>query len=292
MKLEILIPTYERPRSLGNLLLEIEKQIQSLAVFDDVSIQVFNNTLNKEILKLYDKIFSSLNPRLQFIATKNRENLGMVGNWNECLLQKATDSDYIWLLNDDDLPQSNALELILLGMRLNPLKSLVFWSREVSSNGIEVTPKWTWLRKFFFARCKNPELKSVDFLMDYPFQSFSSFVLRREHVNGRQFLAEYYPSFDYQFAATLLPAINHVVIPEYLMKIIMGQNESLNTGVREEMPKVRRSIRSSVFENDNVGFVMRLIIRVADRTDASKSFLLILLRNIIKLALLLTTRRN
>ena len=292
MKLKILIPTYKRPASLRGLLEELEKQIHTLEVFSDVIIHVFNNTQNEDINKLYEEVFASFSTRVLLKATTNGGNLGMVGNWNECLKCNYVQSDFIWVLNDDDLPQSNALDLIFQGMRDFPNKSLVFWSREVSIENVEFTPQWTKLRKQYFAWCINPRLKSSDFLMDYPFQSISSFVFCSEHIYSKTFNADFYPSFDYHFASLLLPSIDHIVISEFLMKIKMGQNESLKPGVRENMIKVRKSVRAVMFENQEVGMLMRMIIWAADKTDSSNSYLISFLRNMIKLVLLVTTRRD
>ena len=94
--LTIAIPTFERPT-------ELQSAINSLLCQDvelrNVSILVVNNTQDKDQLEITRKIIEQYK-HLDFAYFENSENIGMFGNWNQCIYLSKT--NFVSILNDDD----------------------------------------------------------------------------------------------------------------------------------------------------------------------------------------------
>lgn len=97
VKLTIYIPTYKRPEHLDRLLSVIVPQI-----VDGVEVIVSDNDQNSNFNPLYY-------PQITYI--RRWQNIGCDGN---CLAGLSEGSgEYVWVLGDDDIPSSDAVEKIL-----------------------------------------------------------------------------------------------------------------------------------------------------------------------------------
>ncbi len=98
----IAIPTYNRANLVAKSLVSAIGQ-----TFADIEIIVSNNASNDST----DLVLSSLglDPRIRIYTQK--ENIGMVPNWNFCLNQAR--GKFFLLLSDDDILESNAVETLL-----------------------------------------------------------------------------------------------------------------------------------------------------------------------------------
>jgi len=93
IRISICIPTYNKSDTIEYTILSVIKQSYSkweLLIIDDS-----DNTYTE---KLVEK-FSSFDSRIKYI--KNKERLGLVRNWNECITQ--SNYDYVYILHHDDL---------------------------------------------------------------------------------------------------------------------------------------------------------------------------------------------
>jgi glycosyltransferase involved in cell wall biosynthesis len=98
--LSIAIPTYNRPLKLIKTLDILVAQCN-----DNIEINVYDN--NSKILS--NEV--DLNERFKFVKFhRNKTNIGLSGNILKCL--ENCNSDWLWILSDDDTPSSNAIEII------------------------------------------------------------------------------------------------------------------------------------------------------------------------------------
>jgi glycosyltransferase involved in cell wall biosynthesis len=107
--LSILIPTYGRARSLETLLRAISED--ACVSSNGVPILVSDNASpdhTAETVRFLQDEFPSLDLRFHL----QEENLGSVGNiaW---LVENGPDTDYVWLIGDDDLPLPGAIGYVL-----------------------------------------------------------------------------------------------------------------------------------------------------------------------------------
>lgn len=102
--LSIIIPTYNRPDKLARTISLLLPQIQKLKV----RILIIDNASDK----LFDlkSLESKFDDQLIKIK-KNTTNVGLSANICKCF--EECETDWMWLLSDDDMPDSNALETIL-----------------------------------------------------------------------------------------------------------------------------------------------------------------------------------
>ena len=108
--IEIIIPTYKRPL----LLLEA---INS-AINQDVKINYLITIIDNDPDSLNEKILknSKFKDKIRYI--RNKENLGLFGNWNRAI--QICNASYFALLHDDDLLSSNYLSKMIKAIKLFP----------------------------------------------------------------------------------------------------------------------------------------------------------------------------
>jgi glycosyltransferase involved in cell wall biosynthesis len=101
--LAIAIPTFDRPNELKSCIAALAPQLTPdvpLLIVDNAS-QIPAEAVLKEILDPY--------PKLNVRIVRNAFNIG--GNANILRCVELTDSDWIWLLGDDDVPHPGAVDL-------------------------------------------------------------------------------------------------------------------------------------------------------------------------------------
>lgn len=106
--LTIAIPTYNRNEALKNTIELLLPQLEPavcVKVFDNCSVVAAADTL---------QAYGQLNVAI----IRNEVNVGMSGNFIKCFEQ--CESEWLWVLGDDDLPAPNAVETILSYTRTYP----------------------------------------------------------------------------------------------------------------------------------------------------------------------------
>lgn len=105
-EISILIPTYNRP---GYLLECLEScLVQDLFATQNIEIIITDNSDNDDTAKALEPYLT----KHHYIRyQKNSTNLGMTGNWNECLTL-ATGKYIIFLSDDDKLYDAQSLSIL------------------------------------------------------------------------------------------------------------------------------------------------------------------------------------
>lgn len=112
MQLTVAIPTYNRNRvlhaSLEHLLPQLDDRCE-LLILDNCSDVPVEDSL-RELLAGY--------PGLKWRILRNRANVGSAANILRCL--ELCETEWMWLLGDDDQPSSDAIPTILKQLPLHP----------------------------------------------------------------------------------------------------------------------------------------------------------------------------
>lgn len=104
-QLSIVIPTYNRRERLAETLRAI---LPNCAKFN-VGVLILDNASPEPVEELINSDFSSFRPLVKVV--RNRFNIG--ANANICRCFELCETEWMWLLGDDDLPKSEAIELII-----------------------------------------------------------------------------------------------------------------------------------------------------------------------------------
>jgi glycosyltransferase involved in cell wall biosynthesis len=105
MKLTIAIPTYKRNQLLKRTLKLILPQLQ-----ENIDILIIDNNSPVPVEKEVNELIGVCKCSNKVAIVRNEVNIGMSANIIRCF-EKAQ-GDWMWLLGDDDLPLSNAVETI------------------------------------------------------------------------------------------------------------------------------------------------------------------------------------
>ena len=103
--LTIAIPTYKRPKLLAETLKSAVNQSGTLRI----EIIVVDNDCELEFFEENKSTINSLSGcNIKYFL--NEKNLGMFGNWNQCI--SLSSSEYLTILNDDDILHPNWAEVV------------------------------------------------------------------------------------------------------------------------------------------------------------------------------------
>lgn len=105
MKLSIIIPSYNRPERLTKSLYRLVDQCTD----HSVSIKILDNHSPVAIESIISEKFGNYRDIIE--VTRNRVNIG--GDANICRCYEFADSEWFWLLGDDDEPSQDAVSIIL-----------------------------------------------------------------------------------------------------------------------------------------------------------------------------------
>jgi len=113
MFLTIAIPTYKRPELLYKALAVLCAQICS---HDDVGVAVFDDSGGEINRSVIDRVRAEF-PKARLEFHVNPRNLGIDENIKQCLA--VPDSEYVWLLGEDDLLTAGAVDKVRDALRLH-----------------------------------------------------------------------------------------------------------------------------------------------------------------------------
>jgi glycosyltransferase involved in cell wall biosynthesis len=120
--LTIAIPTYNRNKTLKKNIVYLLPQLNEsikLIIIDNASSEPISETLNEII---------NQNTHLQISIIRNKLNVGGNNNILRCL--EYCETDYLWILGDDDIPRANAIQNILNTIRKNPDSCFINFSND------------------------------------------------------------------------------------------------------------------------------------------------------------------
>jgi glycosyltransferase involved in cell wall biosynthesis len=227
-RLSICIPTYDRPRLLERALMAVLSDARWRPEAVEILISDNSPDVTEAIaLPLLDR-FEGISRYLG-----NRPNLGMIGNFNQCIAEATGDA--LLILHDDDYLLPGAVEAILAGLRRAPLDQpvLLFGVNIVNEDG-------RLLRRQIPAdeRHLSPRSAMVQLLANSSFVRFPGVVVRRnayETVGG--FREDLLGADDFdmwirlfsQFGVRLLPTlISAYSIHEEAATTAMFNRETVN----------------------------------------------------------------
>ena len=117
--LTIAIPTYNRNEILLQNLSKLLPQIHS-----DIRVVIYDNCSAVPV----EETLRVLNPqfRSKIDVVRNRVNVGMTGNILKCF--EGCDTEWLWILGDDDRVEDNAINIIFQDIRSNSNTELITYA--------------------------------------------------------------------------------------------------------------------------------------------------------------------
>jgi glycosyltransferase involved in cell wall biosynthesis len=237
-KYSICIPTFKR----DNLLkLSIES-----ALFQDDSLNyeivIVDN--DNEINSSTNELLENYRNNFKVSYYKNIVNLGMVGNWNQCLF--LAKGDYIVYLHDDDMLKNNYLTIVNQIIIKNSLDALYPSFQFIFSNLKGLQTDFTELNKY-----KLLHLRESDFLVSNPIGPPVGACLNRlKAIECGGFNKLFYPSIDYEFYQRFSKKYTSAkVYGEPLTYYRVMDNESLKLDTLKQFLEIDFKIQSNVLKN-------------------------------------------
>jgi glycosyltransferase len=251
-KVTIAIPTYKRADLLKESLNSAINQIE----YYDFDIIVVDN--NPERGCDTEKLMNSYNnPRISYY--KNKENIGMFGNWNRCI--ELSSGHYVSILNDDDGLESNYLKSVQEILLKKPnLDALIVGHKTIDSNG-----------NLIF-EVKNDKLK-INKVIPLDLQlgninpgSLGILFSRESLIKTGGYDEKLYPSSDYMFLVKYLVNFKQVF---YLNSILanyrIAVNESKKIATLQGFIEYDKRIRQSFkFIYPSLGRIIALAQKVIE----------------------------
>ena len=220
--LTIAIPTFNRPKFLKEALNSAVNQ----STKEYYEIIVIDNSFDKEIIKKVDKLVNTFSHLKNIRFYRNENNIGMFGNWNECL--KKANGKYITLLNDDDLLDFHFVENVIKDLNG---EIMLIYDYEVFHDQIQ--------RKIIGGKLRNilnkldlrrkQKIKLSDILFRNPSNGSLGVVVKKDNaisIGGYNHLN--YPSSDYFFNLKYIKKFGGYKIRKKLCRYRFSVNESQN----------------------------------------------------------------
>ncbi|WP_421282780.1 glycosyltransferase [Aeromonas veronii] len=130
-KLDICIPTFQRPHECVRQVVFLYEEIKCLLSNDDCAFEINlyirdNHSDNKNYLYIVHEVEKIKQGFDSFLISINRNNanLGLVGNIQK-MLQEDSLGDYVWFVGDDDILHQGVLNNIINGLS-GEKKDLIF----------------------------------------------------------------------------------------------------------------------------------------------------------------------
>jgi glycosyltransferase involved in cell wall biosynthesis len=263
--LSIAVPTYKR----FDLLKETLNSIFALKFTVPFEVLVVDNDPEHSELALYE---IEQYPSNAFSYYKNTENLGMYGNWNQCLaLAKGT---YITILHDDDLLlpefsiQMNKLlangtlagEIVgytigMLDLRINKPSSSLTSSQRLKS-----------LIKQYYGSTQTDSIERgiVDLFFANIFMGTLGVVMNRQMAQQIEgFNSSLYPIADYDFWCRWTIHFSSIrIINKTVGLYRLQQNESLRSEVRSGFVEKSTTLRRRLCSDNAVPVFFKYLVRM------------------------------
>ncbi|WP_287877648.1 glycosyltransferase family A protein [Aquitalea sp.] len=241
--LTIAIPTYKRKPLLAETLSSLEK----CNLNNNVEVIIVDNDHegNNDIVEMIKENFSTLNPAYY----RNSHNIGMVGNWNQCM--KLAEGKFITILHDDDLVKENFIDEVMLQIEMNRSKEYLFAFRtsvldqRIEQSNIKQTPD-------------NSEFISKISVLDLFFTNFFHGTLgiifdREKALAIGGFEENWYPISDYEFWCRWACKIGTLtLINKDIALYRIAENESMKEVTRQLFTSQSLELRRKLVLEKNV----------------------------------------
>ena len=219
--LTIAIPTYQRPELLYSALESVVHQSYS----NYYEIIVVDNCSEDEFRKKVDNIINYFSKFKKINLYRNESNVGMFGNWNECL--KKAKGRYVTILNDDDLLDYKFVENAIKDIRNS--KMIIYKYEILSEKNLNIKVGGN-LRIFLekFNLIKKRQICLSDILYRNPSNGSLGVVFdRKKAISLGGYEKKNYPSADYYFNYKYIKKFGGIFINKKLAKYRLLVNESL-----------------------------------------------------------------
>lgn len=130
--LTIAIPTYDRNEEIINLLSVLLPQVSQCSYI--CQILIVDNCSPQPVNESIDKIISDF-PDVQVTVHRNLANVGLAANLLRCF--EFCNTEWMWLLGDDDLVFNNACELIISKIKDNPDSHFIHFASNLGKRTTE-----------------------------------------------------------------------------------------------------------------------------------------------------------
>lgn len=241
----ILIPTYHRSELLKQALDSALKQNN----FDDFEVLVLDNEpqRNDETENLL-RNYSNDN----LLYYKNDQNLGMAGNWNRGFL--LSQSFWTILLHDDDIMAPHFLSTVSKYLFMDKELAIL---KPINQRFNKITPSF----KKEDQKKVCSQLHFKDFMLNCAVGAPTNIVFNRDVVISLGgFNQDFYPAYDYVFAARCAEVYKVYFLPITLGGYRVSSNESLNIDTMNKYFSNRFAIRNEVMKKMNIPcFTIKLI---------------------------------
>lgn len=266
--LTIAVPTFKRPALLEQAL----RSISVLAFSIPVEVIVLDNDPDGDDAQAARLIDQSIAGPYHYY--RNLTNVGMFGNWNQCLLQAR--GQYITILHDDDLlcvNFGNAVETLLVNGRLaHEIVALRVFMLEERPDRLENNVAQR-LRRARLRRllAGGAEEKSISLLSitDLFFANHISGTLgvifnREKAVELGGFQADWYPIADYEFWCRWVTRYGPIpIVNQRVAQYRIGHNESMKLQTRDAFVTKSHELRRDLVRRNFVPRCFTYLIGIA-----------------------------
>lgn len=212
----IAIPTYKRPRTLGETIESALNQED----FDDYNIIVVDNNPERgDETEVFMQKYKD-HPKVTYY--KNSENVGMAGNWNKCAI--LSDAEQIILLHDDDL------------LIPSTVSSFNVMLKNISNNWAVIKPQ---LSKFdrkenlkipLFTQWVMTKMHEIDYLFGDAINAPTCILFNKvKYIEAGGANQNFYPSYDFALSYSLKHIGDVYLSNRFLGGYRVGINESLSS---------------------------------------------------------------
>ncbi len=217
----IAIPTYKR----ADMLKEAIDSALNQKNYENYEVIIVDNDDNFNIESATERLIKSYRTnKIRYF--KNKQNLGMFGNWNRCI--ELAKGKWFSLLHDDDLLEENYLESMdYVISRNNKIKfvSPSHWFLDQRS-GISILKG-----QFIAKRNSILKLSLVDYYLSHPVSNVGPFFDRNLMIEFGGFNQDFFPITDYIFHTFFHIKCGSYRILQPLGKYRFQCNESLKEEV-------------------------------------------------------------
>lgn len=215
-ELSVMIPTFRRPHLLKEAIESVVNQTTHDIKIEIVIVDNDAGTDNTELASLVESFFPN-NIRL----FRNKENIGMFGNWNRCI--ELARAPKLTILNDDDLLHPNFIKITHELAKQTAISVAYVQFKEKNE-----------LHWPTVTRTKNWALTRADFFNGNPIPGSLGFVFNKQsalQLGG--YNEELWPTADYEFSYRYSKqfGINQTTIP--LAGYRWQENESMKISTLE-----------------------------------------------------------
>jgi glycosyltransferase involved in cell wall biosynthesis len=242
----VAIPTYKREILLKQAIDSVAAQTTD----GSVEILIVDNDPQTDGAQIIEHLENIQFDDVRYV--RNSENVGMFGNWNRCLL--LAESEWITILNDDDLLYPNFIAECFKQIALNPGMNLIGTGSTVLDERCEsgLMNIRRMLRAVNIERWKQIKLKrmrTVDYFLNSPHHGSLGIMFRTKlsrELGG--YTPALFPSADLVFLVRFQQHYGAFYLSKVLATYRIAVNESLKPTVVQGWVSQGLRLRASLME--------------------------------------------